>query len=257
MDITHQTAGFSTNPSSASDADAHLKLWSAIRDFPLDDPEASLPFTERLARDHRWTPDFAADAVREYRRFLFLMALSERPLTPSDVVDEVWHLHLSYTKSYWEDLCGKVLGRPLHHHPTTGGPAAQAFFRECYQQTLTAYYASFAEFPPEHIWPNPDARFAIKEEYRTVRLSDVWIFSRLWSPKVSDRLAGVVPPIAGLLAYAAPLALGFGVGFVNFAAAFGGFFVSLAIASKLTTGKWGVSSGARNEGCGGCGGCGG
>jgi len=42
-------------------------------------------------------------------------------VTPSDTVDQAWHLHLIYTGHYWEELCGKVLGLQLHHEPSAGG----------------------------------------------------------------------------------------------------------------------------------------
>ena len=47
---------------------------------------------------------------------------------PSDEVDQVWHLHLTHTRDYWQRFCPKVLGRELHHEP---GPAGAAM-RERY-----------------------------------------------------------------------------------------------------------------------------
>ena len=59
--------------------------------------------------------------IEEYRKFLYLLASAGHPVTPSDQVDQAWHLHLTYTRSYWEDLCEKTIGKPLHHGPTKGG----------------------------------------------------------------------------------------------------------------------------------------
>lgn len=62
------------------------------------DPGDDLSFTRRLARDHGWTLSFAAAAIREYGRFCFLSIATSTPLTPSEEVDEVWHLHLAYSR---------------------------------------------------------------------------------------------------------------------------------------------------------------
>src|ERR1043166_4112808 len=97
-------------------------LWRSILDFEFDDdPQASYRFIDRLMEENRWPPLYAQRTILEYRRFLFLAAEAGHPVTPSKVVDEVWHLHLLYTRSYWERLCGTVLGKPLHHQPSRGG----------------------------------------------------------------------------------------------------------------------------------------
>ena len=81
-------------------------------------------------------------------------------MTPSVDVDEAWHLHLLYTHSYWDELCGKVLRRPLHHNPSGGGAANTKRFREAYLATLEAYERTFGERPPADIWPDVETRFA-------------------------------------------------------------------------------------------------
>ena len=94
-------------------------LIERIMAFELDDSCAHLPFTARLAREQGWTHVFAGRVVTEYKRFVVLAMLAGHPVTPSEEVDQVWHLHLVYTRSYWQGLCRDVLGRELHHgrHP--------------------------------------------------------------------------------------------------------------------------------------------
>ena len=75
------------------------------------------PFAKRLSRENGWSIHYTARAIAEYNRFVYLAAVSPTPVTPSEVVDKVWHLHLLYTRSYWQGLCAEVLGRPLHHDP--------------------------------------------------------------------------------------------------------------------------------------------
>lgn len=50
----------------------------------------------------------------------FLSVVSDTPVTPSQDVDEVWHVHLTYLRDYWDVWCGRVLQRRLHHDPTEG-----------------------------------------------------------------------------------------------------------------------------------------
>ena len=73
-------------------------LWSRIEQFSLDDPGAAFPFSVRLARENRWSTDHAERAIREYKRFMFLGCVAGHPVSPSEDVDQVWHLNLVYTK---------------------------------------------------------------------------------------------------------------------------------------------------------------
>ena len=133
-------------------------LRDQLEAFVIDEPGVALSFTRRLARENGWSLAFAERAVREYLRFVWLAMRAGHPVTPSLAVDEVWHLHLCYTRSYWDELCGKVLGRPLHHGPTRGGSAEDGKFRDWYARTLASYRAHFGE-PPAELWPPVDERF--------------------------------------------------------------------------------------------------
>lgn len=133
-------------------------LFDRLASFRIDPPGVALPFARRLAHENGWSPAFAERAVAEYRRFVWLAMRAGHPVTPSPAVDEVWHLHLCYTHSYWDELCGGVLGRPLHHGPTRGGAAEGAKFADWYARTLASYRQHFGE-PPADLWPAPAERF--------------------------------------------------------------------------------------------------
>lgn len=70
-------------------------------------------------------------------------------------MDAVWHLHLLFTESYWNVLCGEILGRPLHHRPGTGRPGEASDFEARYLGTLADYAAEFGREPPAEVWPRP------------------------------------------------------------------------------------------------------
>ena len=134
-------------------------LWQAIAAHRIGPDDASLSFEQRLARENGWSADYAGRVVLEYKKFCYLACTAGHQVTPSDQVDQAWHLHLTYTRDYWERFCPQVLHRPLHHGPTAGGPAEKARYFQQYAQTLAAYEQTFGALPPEDIWSPASERF--------------------------------------------------------------------------------------------------
>lgn len=157
--------------------DADKLLWAQIDAFEVDDPGAEFTFSMRLARENAWPLGYALQVIAEYKRFLFLACTAGHPVTPSDQIDQAWHLHLIYTHSYWKVLCKEVLKRELHHGPTQGGDEARDTYVDLYQMTLDSYQMAFQEKPPAEVWPEPDIRF------RDIRFSRInrrknWIIKK-------------------------------------------------------------------------------
>ena len=125
----------------------------------IDHPGAEMPFSERLGRENGWTPEFTDAVIDEYRRFVYLMCIAKQELTPSDEVDQAWHLHLAYSRNYWDEFCAKVLRRPLHHGPTSGGADEDQRYASNYERTLQLYETVFSQPPPATIWPPASIRF--------------------------------------------------------------------------------------------------
>jgi len=136
------------------------ELWHRIDAFSADDGDAAFPFSARLAHDNGWSRTFAERVVTEYKRFLYLACISPTAVTPSEEVDQAWHLHLTYSRSYWLDLCPNVLRRDLHHGPTKGGEQETLRYRDQYRDTLKLYRTEFGEDAPSQIWPGLNDRFA-------------------------------------------------------------------------------------------------
>ena len=154
---------------------SNSKLWWRIQDFAIDHAGDELPFSARLARASGWSAKQTAAAIEEYRRFIYLMSISPSPLTPSTAVDQVWHLHLTYTRSYWGELCEGVLGRPLHHEPTTGGAAMAELFDQRYAGTRELYKSEFESAPPAEFWPEAAPSAA---RLQWIDRRHYWIFSK-------------------------------------------------------------------------------
>lgn len=136
-------------------------LWQRIKAHAIGPADASLSFTARLARENRWSPLYAERVIGEYQRFCYLAMAAGHEVTPSDAVDQAWHLHLTYSRDYWQRFCPHVLQAELHHGPTKGGPAERGRFYAQYAATLAAYEAAFGAPPPPDIWPAAHRRFGI------------------------------------------------------------------------------------------------
>ena len=153
------------------------ELWKTIIEFELDNDEHPLMFSDRLARENGWSKEFTLRAIDEYKKFMFLICATNEPLTPSEEVDQVWHLHLLYTRSYWKEFCGEILKREVHHGPTRGGPEESNKFNNWYNRTLLLYSQKFNDIPPSSIWPPSHLRFR-NLKYRWVDLSRNWIIKK-------------------------------------------------------------------------------
>lgn len=177
------------------------ELYRRILAFRFDDPDAAFPFGVRLARDNGWPIGYAVRAISEYRKFAFLAMAVGHPVSPSDQVDQVWHLHIIYTHSYWNQFCKDVLGKPLHHGPTKGGADERSKFDNWYERTLESCETFFGA-PPVDIWPSSQIRFGIDLHYRRVNTKRFWVIPRVplsWRVAVAGLVsAGIVLLVVNL-----------------------------------------------------------
>lgn len=218
------------------------QLWKALKAFSPDEPEAVLSFSQRLAQENGWTADYTKRAIEEYKCFLFLCCVSSTKLTPSPVVDQVWHLHMVYTHSYWNELCRTILQKELHHNPTQGGAAEAQKYRECYEQTLKQYRLKFGKDAPPDIWPDVKTRFA-GENFRWVDLGKYLVLPK---QRIIDfTRIGIVVVIGGI-----GFAITQGHLAVEWIVLIGGLVASLVFIDRLgTPGGSGVEIGGCSGGC--------
>jgi len=143
-------------------------VWAALSRYTIGPADAELPFAARLARENGWSDAYAARVIEEYKRFCFLAVTAGHEVTPSDAVDQAWHLHLTYSRDYWERFCPDVLGCPLHHGPTAGGGTERHRYFEQYAETLKSYEHAFGAPPPADLWP--DAARRLIDDPRALRV---------------------------------------------------------------------------------------
>jgi len=125
------------------------ELWNRILTFDFDYPHSEYGFTTRLAKENFWTKKFTTDAILEYKKFMFLAAISNTMVSPSETVDVVWHQHLIFTKSYYK-FC-EILGKQIQHIPSTRNKEDFEKFKQAKEQTKILYEKEFG-IQPENIW---------------------------------------------------------------------------------------------------------
>jgi hypothetical protein len=151
-------------------------LYERIQAFAFDEGKPELPFSARLSKDNGWPKLYSLRVVEEYRKFAFLMAAADHMAVPSDQIDQAWHQHLQYTRS-WADFCRNAMRQTIDHEPTRGGCAETDRFKDLYERTLASYGRFFGE-PPEDIWPRAALRFGRDLHFRRVNTATNLVISR-------------------------------------------------------------------------------
>jgi uncharacterized protein (TIGR04222 family) len=207
--------------------------WRRIRVHAFEDADAPLDFVAKLAREQGWSRDQVRAAIEEYRRFCFLSSVCDETMVPSVAVDEVWHLHLTYTEDYWQRFCPDALGVALHHRPGGLGRDDAAHYRQRYAETLAEYERWFGT-PPERWWPGTVERFRRPGRFRRVDRDRVWLIRKpRWSIEPGTIALGAIGLVAASFVEAMPLNPLDWTG-----PAFLVLFLALMVASTLFAAAW-------------------
>lgn len=139
---------------------------SRILEFNFSDESEKRIFFRKLSDLNGWSEGFCQKAFTEYKRFIYLSATTGGRVVPSKVIDSVWHLHLTFTKSYWHDFCRDRIGKDIHHNPSQ--PDAESKIRDHsdYQKTLELYRTTFGAEPADGLWTNAGGRCTRKAASR-------------------------------------------------------------------------------------------
>lgn len=208
--------------------------------------QSNSAFISKLARENGWDFQRAKRVLVEYQRFLIMAKHFNTILSPSDAVDQAWHLHMLHSREYWTDLCGEFLKKPFHHEPTSPNPEHKTNSDEDYLRTFTYYPLLFGENAPSDIWPHPYDR-----EIESVR------FQRIEKYHLEYNLN-----LIGALAYFMPAAAFFFHNTIIFCVTelvlvFTFYSIHTKLFSDKSAEPTSNSSGNGSCGGGGCSGCGG
>lgn len=112
-------------------------------------------FASKLGRKLGWSTAFSRQAIQEYKKFVYLGVVSDFHVTPSKVIDQVWHEHLPFSRAYRE-FCRDVLVCDFDHHPElVPTPDQTGVFNAQYEATLALYATEFHAYPPAAFWGTP------------------------------------------------------------------------------------------------------
>lgn len=128
-------------------------LWQRLHQYEFGG-EHHEAFLTRVAHACQTTREGAQAALEEYRRFCFLAISAGHPVTPSELIDQVWHAHMTDTRDYWQRFCPQVLEQSLHHAPSLGGAQEHERHQQQYRETYISYERFFGD-PPAAQWPYP------------------------------------------------------------------------------------------------------
>lgn len=114
---------------------------AAVDAYPL--PDLLIP---RVAKEHGYSKNDAANLVKEAKRMLYLSIISDQAVSPSLQVDDAWHEMLMFTRFYQE--FADFIGGFIHHDPTPGPPDGGRL----YEKTKQNYEVFFKERPNPRYW---------------------------------------------------------------------------------------------------------
>ncbi len=127
-------------------------LWENVVQFFGGTNASTKAFADKIARKHNWKVSFALKAVNEYKKFVYLAVISDFHVTPSKIIDVVWHEHLLFSKAY-RTFCNEVIEYVFDHHPELMPMEDQTGrFTAQYEATLDLYGKEFAVEAPAAIW---------------------------------------------------------------------------------------------------------
>lgn len=143
------------------------ELWNKILAFDLDNPPSEYGFSTRLANENYWTKDFTEQAILEYKKFMYLATSSEFMVSPSEIVDTVWHQHLIFTVSY-QEFCD-LIGKQIQHIPSTHNKEDFRKFKQAKERTTRLYESIFGN-QPIAIWDYSDMFKSLNLEKANLKL---------------------------------------------------------------------------------------
>jgi hypothetical protein len=169
---------------------APTHLWDEIAaKFGGQNPFAKA-FADKLSRKLKWKKTFAMKALWEYKKFVYLGVISDFSITPSKVIDEVWHQHLLFSSGY-RKFCKDVIHYDLDHNPELVAVDSQSqAFQSQYFQTIALYKREFGVKPPDDIWGTTK----FEETKKIKETADSFLYSSSYDS--SDTLISMFPATA-------------------------------------------------------------
>jgi len=109
-------------------------------------------FADKISRKLKWKKNFALKSISEYKKFIYLGVIADFSVTPSKIIDQVWHEHLLFSSGY-RKFCNEIIQSDFDHNPELISMDIQTeLFQSQYYHTIDLYKQEFGFEPPADIW---------------------------------------------------------------------------------------------------------
>lgn len=115
-------------------------------------------FANKLSRKLSWEKTFALRAIWEYKKFVFLGVTSDFSVTPSKIIDQVWHEHLLFSAGY-RKFCKEIIQYNLDHNP-------ELVFTDLQNETFQSQYFHTIELYKKSLGWSPRLRFGARRNLK-------------------------------------------------------------------------------------------
>jgi hypothetical protein len=102
------------------------------------------PLVYRMVDKYKWEEREARECFEDLKRFLFMAVMADKPVAPTEKLDEMWHNFILYTMDY-DEFCKTRLGLFVHHRPRRRDDPKST--RNMRQETLDFAHALFGFLP--------------------------------------------------------------------------------------------------------------
>ena len=127
-------------------------LWDDITAKFQGQNPYTLAFADKLRRKFGWKKNFALRAIWEYKKFVFLGVIADFGVTPSRIIDQVWHEHILFSAGY-RLFCQNVIAHNFDHSPELVAIGQQTeVFQAQYFRTIQFYINEFGSNPTLDVW---------------------------------------------------------------------------------------------------------
>lgn len=123
------------------------ELWTRIKPHKfMQDEDVFLP--GRLKSEFRWNKVKSNAALREFRKFIYLCAISKLPLVPSAEIYALWREMVFLIPDEWDGVCLDMSGHTLRHLSL---PDTRERW-DRYETTRNLYEREFGHPAPSEHW---------------------------------------------------------------------------------------------------------
>ena len=74
------------------------------------------PLVHRMIDKYKWDEAESRECFEDLKKFLYMAVMADKPVAPTEKLDEMWHNFILYTMDY-DEFCRTRLGIFVHHRP--------------------------------------------------------------------------------------------------------------------------------------------